>query len=163
MPGYGILGATEGSGLLSWSWAESRLTSSRNYWAVTVWPDGRPHAMPVWAVWDPGPQLLWFTSSLASRKARNVAANGQCVLTTEDADNPVVVEGVADIVADAQSIAHVIALINAKYATTYSVDFLDPTVQATMRVRPRWAFALAQDDFTGSPTRWEFPAAEARA
>jgi PPOX class probable F420-dependent enzyme len=159
MPGYGIRGATEGSGLLPWSWAESRLTSSRNYWAVTVWPDGRPHAMPVWAMWDSATQLLWFTSSLASRKARNVAANGQCVLTTEDADNPVVVQGVADIVADAQSIAHVIALMNEKYATTYSVDFLDPAVQATMRVRPRWAFALAHDDFTGSPTRWVFQAA----
>ncbi len=158
MPGYGIVGPTEGSGLLPWSWAESRLTSSHNYWAVTVWPDGRPHAMPVWAVWDPQAQLLWFISSLASRKARNVAANGHCVLTTEDADNPVVVNGVADIVTDAQCIARVIELVNAKYATSYSVNFLDPAVQATVRVQPGWAFALAQRDFTGSPTRWEFPA-----
>jgi hypothetical protein len=150
------VGPTEGSGLLPWSWAESRLTSSRNYWAVTVWPEGRPHAMPVWAMWEPGPQLLWFTSSIASRKARNVAANGHCVLATEDANNPVIVEGAAEIVSDAQSIAHMVALMNAKYGTSYAVDFFDPTGQATVRVRPRWAFALAESDFTGSPTRWEF-------
>jgi hypothetical protein len=27
---------------------------------------------------------------------------------------------------------------------------------ATIRIRPRWAFGIAHDDFTGSPTRWVF-------
>src|SRR5262249_26976380 len=45
MPGYGLLGPDEGTGLLPWPWAEERLTSSRNYWVVSLWPDGRPHAM----------------------------------------------------------------------------------------------------------------------
>jgi hypothetical protein len=62
MPGYGLLGASEGTGLLPWSWAEQQLTASRNY----------------------------------------------------------------------------------------------PTTQATVRIRPRWAFGLLQADFEGSPTRWEF-------
>ncbi len=52
MPGYGVLGPREGTGLLPWKWAEERLTDSRNCWVVTVWPDGRPHAMPVWGVWE---------------------------------------------------------------------------------------------------------------
>jgi hypothetical protein len=39
MPGYGIAGADEGSGLLDWSWAAQRLTEARNYW---VGPSGRP-------------------------------------------------------------------------------------------------------------------------
>ena len=52
MPGYGILGPDGGTGLLPWSWAEERLRDSRNYWLATVRPDGRPHVMPVWAVWD---------------------------------------------------------------------------------------------------------------
>jgi hypothetical protein len=38
---------------------------------ATVRPDGRPHVMPVWAVWDQG--LLWFSSSLGSRKSHNSA------------------------------------------------------------------------------------------
>ena len=71
MPGYGIRPANEGSGLLPWSWAQRQLQASRNFWVVTLWPDGRPHAMPVWGVWDDG--LFWFTSAVRSRKALNIA------------------------------------------------------------------------------------------
>ena len=156
MPGYGLLGPDEGTGLLPWSWAEEQLASSRNYWVVTLWPDGRPHAMPVWAVWDADDRSLWFSSSLPSRKARNVAGDPRCVITTEDADNPVVVEGTAAIVTAASDIAKVIALINAKYGTAYQQDFLDPAAQATIRVRPISVFGLLQADFEGSPTKWRF-------
>lgn len=109
MPDYGIKQSDEG--LLPWSWAEERLTTSRNYWVTTLWPDGRPHSMPVWGVWDG--EALWFSSGRRSRKARNLAADPRCVVTTENADEPVV-------------------------------------------VRPRWAFGIAHDDFTSSPTRWDF-------
>jgi PPOX class probable F420-dependent enzyme len=156
MPGYGVLGPTEGTGLLPWSWAEERLAAARNFWVTTLWPDGRPHLMPVWAVWDSETQLLWFTSSLPSRKVRNLAADPRCVAATEEANNPVVLEGIAEIVRDADSIARVIGMTNSKYETAYSVDFLDPAVNATIRLRPRWAFGLRHDDFTGSPTRWTF-------
>jgi pyridoxamine 5'-phosphate oxidase-like protein len=154
MPGYGVLGAEQGSGLLPWSWAEERLAGSRNYWAVTVWPDGRPHAMPVWGVWDGA--AFWFSSSARARKARNVVANPRCVTTTEDAANPVVVEGLAAVTKDPGEIARFLALLNAKYLTDYGIDFLDPDVNATIGVRPTWAFGLSEDDFTGSPTRWSF-------
>jgi hypothetical protein len=50
MPGYGIAGPEEGSGLLHWSWAAERLAAARNYWVATVWPHGRPHVMPVWGM-----------------------------------------------------------------------------------------------------------------
>ena len=36
MPGYGISGPTEGSGLLHWSWATERLTAARNYWPANA-------------------------------------------------------------------------------------------------------------------------------
>jgi pyridoxamine 5'-phosphate oxidase-like protein len=52
MPGYGTKSPTEGRGLLPWSWAEERLAQSHDYWVATVQPDGRPHLMPVWGVWD---------------------------------------------------------------------------------------------------------------
>lgn len=156
MPGYGILGPTGGTGLLPWSWAEQRLAASRNFWLSTAWPDGRPHLMPVWAIWDAERQSLWFSSSSASRKARNIAGDPRCMLATEDAANPVVVEGKAEIVRDPESIARVITLMNAKYETDYGVEFLDPVVNATIRVRPVWVFGLAEGDFTGSPTRWTF-------
>jgi hypothetical protein len=36
MPGYGVLVAAEGTGLLPWSWAQDRLARARNYWLATV-------------------------------------------------------------------------------------------------------------------------------
>ncbi len=155
MPGYGLLGPTQGSGLLPWSWAEQQLSGSRNYWVTTVRPDGAPHMMPVWAVWHE--QALWFSSSLGSRKVRNLRANPRVVMATERATEPVVVEGMAEVVTDRTAIAEFLDRTNAKYSTAIGLDFLDPAVNATVRLRPSWAFALREEDFTGSPTRWTFP------
>lgn len=152
MPGYGLLGRDEGTGLLPWRWAEERLVSSRNYWVVSLWPDGRPHAMPVWGLWHE--RAFWFSSSKGSRKARNLAADPRCVVTTEDAADPVIMEGSAELVTEPEALATMLALENAKYDTNYTIDLLDPDVNSVYRVRPRWAFGLRHDDFTGSPTRW---------
>ena len=154
MPGYGLLPADEGTGLLPWSWAEERLVASRNYWVATAWPDGRPHLMPVWGMWNEG--AFWFSSSNASRKARNLTADSRCVVTTEDADNPVVVEGTARLVSEPDTLLQVLAWENSKYGTDYSMDMLDPKSNSCFRIDPRWAFAIRTGDFTGSPTRWRF-------
>src|SRR6476660_9856575 len=90
MPGYGIASAEAGTGLLPWAWAESRLSSSHDYWLGSSWPDGRPHLMPVWGIWMKG--ALWFSSSAGSRKTRNLLADGRCTAATDDALNPVVLE-----------------------------------------------------------------------
>jgi hypothetical protein len=154
MPGYGLLGPDEGMGLLPWSWAEERLATSRNYWVVSLWPDGRPHIMPVWGLWYDG--AFWFSSSKGSRKARNLTANPHCSIATEDAANPVVVEGTAELVTEPEALASILASENTKYDTSYTIEMLDPAVNSAFRVRPLWAFGLSQDDFTGSPTRWIF-------
>jgi hypothetical protein len=153
MPGYGILGADEGSGLLPWSWAEQRLKSSHDYWLATVWPDGRPHAMPVWGVWEKG--SVWFSSSGASRKTRNLAANPRATITTDNARQPVVVDGIVERVVADDVIAAFARWVNAKYGTDYSVDFF--AGNCCFRLRPTSAFGLTDGDFAGSPTRWVFP------
>jgi hypothetical protein len=157
MPGYGLQPAGEGTGLLPWSWAEERLVSSRNYWVVTRWPDGRPHAMPVWGIWHEG--AFWFSSSKPSRKAKNLTADPRCVVTTEDADNPVVVEGIAELIDTSKDLQTLLALENSKYSTDYGIEMLDPVANSAYRVRPVWVFSLQAGDFTGSPTRWDFATA----
>ena len=92
-PGYGFPESTKG--LLPWSWAEQRLKKSHNYWITTVKPDGSPHIMVVWGLWQDG-RLLFSTGS-KSRKARNLASNPNCVICTEKADEAVIVEGIAEI------------------------------------------------------------------
>jgi hypothetical protein len=154
MPGYGVQRADEGTGLLPWSWAVERLTASHDFWLATTWPDRRPHVMPVWGVW--WRDALWFSCGLRSRKAQNLAHDERCVITTDDARNPVVVEGTAARVIDPDVIAEFNDAVNAKYETSYSPDFYDPAVNGVFRVEPAWAFGVAEDDFTGSPTRWSF-------
>ena len=154
MPGYGIVGPTEGHGLLPWSWAEERLIASHDYWVATVWPDGRPHVMPVWGIWHD--EAVWFSTSVQSRKARNLRADPRCVVTTDNSVEPVVVEGVAEVVRDLGAIQEMVSRVNAKYSSEITLEFLDPDVNATFRVRPRWVFSLNDKEFTESPTRWVF-------
>lgn len=148
MPGYGIATGTEG--LLPWSWAVERLTTSHDYWLATTRPDGRPHVMPVWAMWHD--TCLWFSCSRGSRKAINLRAEPRCVITTENPREPVVVEGVASEVTDRETLQTVLDLENAKYATAYGLDMLDPCY----RVRPTQVIGLTEAEFLTSPTRWVF-------
>jgi hypothetical protein len=157
MPGYGVLAADQGSGLIPWAEVERRLTVSHDYWVATVRPDGRPHVMPVWGVWLDG--RLWFSSGLRSRKARNLAADPRCTVTTDDAPDPVVVDGVGRQVLDADGIDAFLGAMNAKYDAGMTAEFLDPAVNGTFGVVPERVIALSHDDFTGSPTRWTFPTA----
>ena len=160
MPGYGVLPADQGSRLLPWAEAERRLTASHDYWVATVRPDGRPHVMPVWGVWEGG--RLWFSSGRRSRKARDIEAEPRCTVTTDDARNPVVVDGEATRVTASGEIARFVAAMNGKYQAGMTTDFQDPEVNGTYAVAPERVIAISDGDFTGSPTRWRFPPAEAR-
>ena len=156
MPGYGILRPEEGTGLLPWSWADERLRRSHDFWLATVWPDGRPHVMPVWGVWDGS--ALWFSTSNTSRKSRNLLANARFVLTTDNALEPVIVEGAVELVSELPRIETFVRLLNEKYETDYDTSFQDPAVNRTFFMQPERAFGLTEADFTGSPTRWTFSA-----
>ena len=59
----------------------------------TTRPDGRPHATPVGALWVDGD--LFFTSNLATRKSRNLAANPACTISVRLPGIDVVLEGTA--------------------------------------------------------------------
>src|SRR3954447_22836348 len=91
-PGYGF--PQNSKGLLSWTWAEQRLKKSHNYWITTVKPDGSPHTMVVWGLWQDGRFL--FSTGSKSRKTRNLAENPHCIVSTENAAEAIIVEGVAE-------------------------------------------------------------------
>jgi PPOX class probable F420-dependent enzyme len=152
MPGYGILPAAEGTGLLPWSWAVERLTASHDYWVTTTWQDGRPHLTPVWGAWLDG--AIWFSCSNGSRKTRNLERDARCSVATDNAYQPVIVDAVAERVDDHAAVETFAAATNAKYETDYGVDFF--AENALWAARPQSVFALDEDDFPGSPTRWQF-------
>lgn len=153
MPGYGIVDANSGTGLLPWSWATERLVKAHNYWIATTRPDARPHAVPVWGVWLDG--AFHFSTGRHSRKARNLAGNPWCVVCPERADEAVIVEGVAEEVTDPALLGQFVDVYNTKYEWD-----LDLSLGPIYAVRPRVAFGFIEhaDNFTGTATRWEFQA-----
>jgi hypothetical protein len=82
------------------------------------------------------------------------------VVTTDQAREPVIVEGHAEVVVDPAQLALVLAAENEKYATNYGPDLLDPAVNTWWRIVPNRAFGLTVDDFAGSPTKWVFASAD---
>ena len=67
-----------------------------------------------------------------------------------------ILEGDAILVTDEPALRHALALENQKYGTDYGVEMIDTNHNSWFELRPVWAFGLAADDFTGSPTRWSF-------
>lgn len=78
---------------LPWSHVEQRLIEAKHYWLCTVRPDGRPHAIPRWAVWLD--QKIYFDGSPKTFHARNIAQNPNITLHLESGADVVIVEGVA--------------------------------------------------------------------
>ena len=152
-PGYGFPQTTKG--LLPWSWAEQRLKKSHNYWITTVKPDGSPHTMVVWGLWQHG--RLLFSTGASSRKARNLAQNPNCIVCTEQAQEAVIVEGVAEI-ADVAARRKLIPAYEKKYKFDLSAmkeDWLAMR-EPVFAVRPRVVFGLWEKYFQGKSTRWKF-------
>ena len=62
-----------------------------------------------------GGGLFWFSSAAGSRKVRNLMADARCSVAIDDALDPVIVEGVAEIRADADDRRRYLDAMNAKY------------------------------------------------
>ena len=75
----------------------TRLQQEPIIWLSTVRPDGRPHLVPVWFLWD-GATILIF--SKLDQKIRNVRSSPHVVLALEAAhsgDDVVLIEGTAEL------------------------------------------------------------------
>ena len=146
MPGYGIVPADQGE-LLPWSWAEERLVKSHNYWIATTRADGRPHCMGVWGVWVDGG--FYFSSGGESLKTRNLRGQSYCVICTENASEPVVLEGTTSEITEAPR------KVAADYKTKYGYD-LDPALGPIFHLAPKVAFGLVEYQMVKTATRWTF-------
>src|SRR5689334_10846096 len=76
------LGAFSSDGAAPTSWAHARegLRDAPLYWLSTVRPDGSPHVTPLVGIWMGA--AAYFCTGPTERKARNLAQNRKCVLTT---------------------------------------------------------------------------------
>jgi len=139
-----------------WSWAVERLERAQNYWFSTTRPDGRPHAMPAWAVWLDG--ALYFEGSPETRRARNLAGNPNVSVHLESGSEVVILEGESRVEPKperplAQRLA---AAFAAKYGDSH--DYRPEPTQwdegGLWSLRPKVAFGWS--DFPRDLTRWRF-------
>ncbi|MEU1849441.1 pyridoxamine 5'-phosphate oxidase family protein [Streptomyces sp. NPDC019990] len=160
-PGAADVTATE------WAEALRRLTAAEIFWVSTVRPDGRLHVTPVIAAWHDG--ALYFSTGRAEQKARNLAHDAHCALTTganalsEGLD--LVVEGRAEPVADPVLLEEVITAYETKYGphitspegTFYGLgDELRGGDAVVYAVAPVTAYGFGRDNGVFSHTRWTF-------
>jgi len=144
---------------LTWEWAGERLTANRNFWVVTVSGGGRPHALPVWGVWDDDDLQFAFSCAPGSRKARNLAANPRAVVMVDDTVECISVEGAAVLVGPGDRAEQWIARYVDKYRPVQ--PDLDPDLlrqNAIFEFTPDRAFAVVEreDEFATRATRWVF-------
>ena len=91
-----------------WSVARKRIANrepGQANWLATVRPDGRPHLMPLIAVWIDG--AFHFLAGEGTRKARNLAGDNRCVIGMSSFELPsidIVVEGRCEPLADADEV-----------------------------------------------------------
>jgi nitroimidazol reductase NimA-like FMN-containing flavoprotein (pyridoxamine 5'-phosphate oxidase superfamily) len=103
-----------------WEVGREQVIGADTFWISTVRPDGRPHVTPLIAVWHD--EAIWFTTGPEERKARNLAKNAACILTTgrsdlSDGGLDVVLEGVAEQVSDDAALQPIAEAFAAKYGT----------------------------------------------
>jgi Pyridoxamine 5'-phosphate oxidase len=142
---------------LPWSWAAERLERSRNLWVVTVSAAGRPHALPVWGVWDDAAPGFAWSSAPGARKTANIAANPRVCVMVDDTVECVSVEGRATRLTDAAEIDAWIERYLDKYrGEDVTADFL--RANAIFAVEPELAFGVIEraDEFATRATRWRF-------
>jgi PPOX class probable F420-dependent enzyme len=110
-----------------WTKARRILEKAGVFWVSTVRPDGRPHVTPLVAVWLDG--SLYFSTGPREVKAKNLARNPRCILTTgcnafrKGLD--VVVEGKAAHVTDEPLLRRLAALWARKYDNAWNYEVRD--------------------------------------
>ena len=147
----------------SWTEARGRLETAESFWLATVRLDGRPHVVPVLAVWVD--DALHVAASATSRKAINLAHDPHCVVTTSKNGLDLVLEGEAARAKNEDRLRRIAGTYASKYG--WQVDIRDGAFHAegaptagpppfdVYEITLSVAFGFPTDG-TLAPTRWKF-------
>ncbi|MGD9702587.1 MAG: pyridoxamine 5'-phosphate oxidase family protein [Acidimicrobiia bacterium] len=153
----------DGASAMPWADAAAAGEAAEIYWLSTVRPDGRPHVTPLLCVWLD--DALHFCTGAEERKAKNLASNANCVLTTGNntfqSGLDLVVEGSATRITDEPTLLRLAARWAEKYGTDWAFEVKDAAFEAeghradVFQVRPVKAYAYGRDD-NPSATRYRW-------
>ncbi|MEU6768061.1 pyridoxamine 5'-phosphate oxidase family protein [Streptomyces sp. NPDC046853] len=152
---------------VEWAEARRRLEAAEIFWLSTVRPGGRLHVTPLIGAWYNG--VLYFSTGPGEQKAKNLAQDPHCALTTgrnslaEGLD--LIVEGMAERVTDPAVLEEVIAAHEAKYGdrmtspegTFFGMgEGMRTGSVVVFAVAPNTAYGFGRDEGVFSHTRWTF-------
>ena len=161
------LGAFSSDDAIPAQWEQGRrhLQVAEVYWLSTVRPDGRPHLTPLLGIWLNG--ALYFCTGANERKAKNLARNPYCILTTgcnKLRGLDVVVEGAAMKVTAPAELRNVADAFESKYGAHFTSpegnwyglgDTIRRNDVLVFRLAPLTAFGFGKGT-PSSQTRWRF-------
>ena len=145
-----------------WARARKELETAKSYWLSTVRPNARPHVTTIAAVWLDG--AVHFTTGERERKAKNLARNPYCIVTTgyrglKGLD--LVVEGKATRVAPARALRGLAEAYRRKYGRLLRYEVRDGNLYHQGTVDRVLAYRLRAKKALGfgkggrfSQTRW---------
>jgi nitroimidazol reductase NimA-like FMN-containing flavoprotein (pyridoxamine 5'-phosphate oxidase superfamily) len=145
-----------------WIDARQGIEGAELFWISTVRPDGRPHVTPLISVWFD--DAAYFCTGAGERKAKNLAQNPSCILTTGcnllDEGLDVVIEGEAVRVSDDAKLQRIADAYESKYGSEWHFDVSDGAFHheageaLVFEVAPVTAFGFAKGEY--GQTRWRF-------
>jgi PPOX class probable F420-dependent enzyme len=138
-----------------WEDTAGLLAAAELYWLTTVRVDGRPHVTPLIGVWLDG--AVHFCTGQDEQKARNLAANPACAITTGRNDwnqgVDTVVEGTVEQVTDDARLHQLADAWVAKYGEEWRFDVRDGAFHSdeggralVFAVAPTRAFAFGKGE-----------------
>jgi general stress protein 26 len=156
--------SSSGATPTEWAAALGHLENADVYWLSTVRPNGSPHVTPLVAVWLDG--AIYFCTGQDERKARNLARNPHCVITTGcnslSAGLDLVIEGDAALIRDEIKLRRVAQAYASKYDEPFRFTVRDGAfageggnVALVYEVTPTTAFGFGKGE-SFSQTRWRF-------
>jgi hypothetical protein len=155
---------------IPWSRAAHQLEAAEgqmdaHFFLATVRPDGRPHVAGVGALWLD--DRFYFVSGAGTRKSRNLAERGDCVISVNLPDLDLVVEGAAAKVTDGPTLERLAERYAAQgwpatvegdaFTAPYSAPSAGPPPWDLYEFTPTKAFGVASAEPHGA-TRWDFGA-----
>lgn len=143
---------TRTRGHIPWNKIDTWLRGFRSIWIATTRPDGQPHAVPVWYLWDG--EKLYFAAAPNSQKVRNLARQPAIVVHAGDGDDAIILEGTAEIVNDPREWAQANAAYMEKYVDPHSgaqatIAETDALYRVTVRRIMAWEYGVV-----GTRTDW---------
>lgn len=144
-------------GHIPWRKIDVWLQGFRSIWIATTRPDGRPHAVPVWYVWDGS--SIYFITRRDTQKAKNLAHESWVIVHAGDGDDAIILEGAVAIVIDEAERRRVDAAYGDKYVDPHSGarDTIFREEDDLYRLRVRHAMAW-EYGVVATRTDWTFPA-----